>query len=75
MTSRGMRSHRQAPVEGQTFSFLGDLRAGGQVMGQFGLIQSTRNDPFSPTPTRARAASCGRCFPVFLLPFSLFFYF
>lgn len=34
-----------------------------------------KNDPFSPTPTLTQAASCGCCFPFFLLPPSPFFIF
>lgn len=37
--------------EGQDFPLLfGDLRAGSQVMGQFGYIPSTVTDPFCPHP-------------------------
>lgn len=75
VTSRGVRSYRQAPVEGQDFLLLGDLRAGGEVMGQFGFIPSTKNDLFSNTPTLTQGASCGCCFPFFLLPPSPFFIF
>lgn len=49
-----MRSHRQALAEGHDFPLLiGDLRVGSQVIGQFGLISSNKNDhSLPPTPRR-----------------------
>lgn len=51
-TSRGTRSHQQSPAEGHDFLLLGDLRAGGQVIGVWShpLYKKTRSILSYPHP-------------------------